>query len=325
MAHGRTARGENSLSFEWTETSTALKFRIGELSVVSVPFRCLALRAHFTKLGTDPMQPRPPFERFASGIEVAMMRSHPIGEPLPLLSRLPDAIRYVPAQYPRYYTDLQQPFDAYLKGFSAKSRSTLLRKVRKFAAASGGAIDWREFKDADEMPEFHRQAREVSRKTYQERLLDEGLPESAQFLQGACEAAASGKARGYILYLHGKPIAYIFCPIAEGTLFYEYVGYDPDAQHLSPGTVLQYVVLERLMSQGGCRMFDFTEGQSQHKQLFATHQVLCANIFYFRPTLRNRLLLRLHAFTDSLSGRAAAMLERLGLKARVKKLLRAAA
>jgi hypothetical protein len=53
--------------------------------------------------------------------------------------------------------------------------------------------------------------------------------------------------------------------------------------------------------------------------------VLCANIFYFRPTLRNRLLLRLHAFTDSLSGRAAAMLERLGLKARVKELLRAAA
>jgi CelD/BcsL family acetyltransferase involved in cellulose biosynthesis len=313
------------LTFEWTETQTELTFRVGERSIFSVPFRCLALTAHFTQLGTDPMQPRPPFERFGSGVDVAMMRSHPIREPLPVLSRLPEAIRYVPAQYPRYYTDLQQPFDAYLKRFSAKSRSTLLRKVRKFATASGGAIEWREFRNADEMPEFYDQARRISKKTYQERLLDAGLPDDADFLRAACEAAAKGEARGYLLYLQGKPIAYIFCSVADGAVSYDYVGYDPEFHQLSPGTVLQHLVLETLMSQGGCKMFDFTEGASQHKEFFATHHVLCANIFYFRPTLRNRLLLSLHAFSDSLSTRAGALLDRMGLKARIKKLLRAAA
>lgn len=280
---------------------------------------------HFTSLGRDPMQPRPPFERFASGIEVAMMRSHPIEEKLPLLTRLPEAIRYVPSQYLHYYTNLEVSFDAYLKGFSAKSRSTLLRKVRKFAEASGGSTHWREFALANDMQEFYSLAREVSRKTYQERLLDAGLPEDPQFLSNAREMAANGKARGYILYLDGRPIAYLFCPIVEGALFYEYVGYDPECRHLSPGTVLQYLVLEKLMSQGGCRIFDFTEGQSQHKAFFSTHSVLCANIFYFRPTVRNRILLSLHAFTDSFSDKAAALLDRLGLKARIKKLLRAAA
>jgi hypothetical protein len=325
LADCRATGQESSLTFEWAETSTSLKFRLGELTLFSVDFPCLALMAHFTRLGCDPMQPRPPFERFSSGIEVAMMRAHPIENELPLLSRLPEAIRYVPSQYRHYYTNLEMPFADYLKGFSAKSRSTLLRKVRKFADASGGSTDWREFTLAREMQEFYTQAREISRKTYQERLLDAGLPEDPPFLHDACEMAASGRARGYILYLDGKPISYIFCPIVEGAMLYAYVGYDPQCQHLSPGTVLQYLVLEKLMSQGGCRIFDFTEGQSQHKEFFSTHSVLCANIFYFRPSLRNHTLLSLHAFTDSFSSKAAALLDRLGLKARIKKLLRAAA
>jgi len=312
------------LTFEWTETSTSLKFRLGELTLFSVHFPCLALMTQFTSLGCDPMHPRPPFERFASGIEVAMMRSHPIKEKLPLITPLPEAIRYVPSQYLHYYTNLEAPFDAYLKKFSPKSRSTLLRKVRKFADASGGITNWREFTLADEMQEFYSQAREVSRKTYQERLLDAGLPEDPQFLRNAREMAANGNARGYILYLDGRPIAYIFCPIVEGAVLYEYVGYDPECQHLSPGTVLQYLVLEKLMSQGGCKIFDFTEGQGPHKEFFSTHNVLCADIFYFRPTVRNRILLSLHALTDSLSDKAAALLDRLGLKARIKTFIRKA-
>jgi hypothetical protein len=310
---------------EWTETSTLLKFRIGELTLFSVRFPCLALMTHFTNLGCNPMRPRPPFERFGSGMEVVMMQSHPIEEALPLLTRLPEAIRYVPSQYRNYYTNLEGPFDAYLKRFSAKSRSTLQRKVRRFADASGGTINWREFALAAEMEEFHALARGISMRTYQERLLDAGLPEDPQFLRSVREMAAQGKARGYILFLDEQSIAYMFCPIVETVLIYQYVGYDPEYRHLSPGMVLQYLVLEKLMSQGGIAMFDFTEGEGQHKQLFATDSVLCANIFYFRPTLRNRILLHLHAFIGSFSDKAAALLDRVGLKTRIKKLLRAAA
>ncbi len=313
------------MTFEWAETTTSLKFRIGELTLFSVRLPCVALTAHFTKLGCDPIHPRPPFERFSSGIEVALMRSHPIDKELPPLARLPEAIRYAPSQYMHCYTSLEGSFEDYLKGFSAKSRSTLLRKVRRFAEASGGSTDWREFILASDIQEFHRLAREVSSKTYQERLLDAGLPDDPAFLRNICGMAAARKARGYILFLARKPVAYIFCPVIDGALLYQYVGYDPIYRHLSPGTVLQYLVLERLMSQGGCRMFDFTEGQSQHKEFFATHRVLCADIYYFRPNLRNWLLLRLHASLEWFSQRTGALLERYGLKDRIKKFIRSKA
>lgn len=309
----------------WTETTVSLRFRVGEVTLLSPRFRCLALNTHFTRLGTDPLDPPPPFDRFATGVEVALVRSHPVAEKLERLERLPAAIRYVPAQYRRYYTTLDGPFDAYLKGFSSKSRSTLQRKVRKFAEASGGATSWREFALAEEMPEFHALAREVSKKTYQERLLDAGLPDTPEFVRTMEQMAAAGNARGYILYLEAKPVAYIFCPIQSGVLLYEYVGYDPERNNLSPGTVLQYLVLEKLMSQGGYTMFDYTEGEGPHKEFFSTGNVLCADIYYFRPTLRNRLLLSLHGHTDAFSDKAAALLDRLGLKARIKKLLRSAA
>ena len=312
------------MTSEWVETSTALKFRLGELTLFSVRLPCLALTTHFTHLGSDPLQPRPPFERLASGIEAAVIRSHPIKAALPRLSLLPEAIRYVPAQYLRYYTNLDGTFDAYLKGFSSKSRSTLQRKIRKFAEVSGGRVSWRQFTLAGEMQEFHGLARAVSRNTYQERLLHAGLPDDPGFVRTSQEKAAAGTARGYILFLGPKPVAYLFCPIVERVLLYEYVGYDPEYQHLSPGTVLQYLVLERIMTEGGFTMFDFTEGEGQHKEFFSTHSVRCADLYYFRPTMRNRLLLSLHAYTDALSDGAVALLHRLGLKTRIKKLLRAA-
>lgn len=272
------------------------------------------------------MHPPPPIDRLVGGLEVALVRSHPVAAKLPRITRLPGAIRYVPAQYLRYYTRLDEPFEAYLKKFSSKSRSTLQRKVRKFAQASGGTIAWREFTATEEMAEFHGLARQVSSKTYQERLLDAGLPAGSEFLRMMQEMASAGNARGYILYLSAKPAAYIFCPITEGALLYQYVGYDPDYHNLSPGTVLQYLVFEKLMSQqDGIALFDFTEGEGQHKEFFSTDGVLCADLYYFRPTVRNRLLLSLHACTDSFSGKAASLLNRLGLKARIKRLLRGVA
>jgi CelD/BcsL family acetyltransferase involved in cellulose biosynthesis len=313
------------LTVPWIETSTSLKFRLGEITLFSVDFPCLALQAHFTTLTSEPMDASPPFESFSRGVEALMMQGHPIKEALPVLTRLASAIRYVPSQYRNHYTNLRMPFEVYLKQLSGKSRSTLVRKVRKFAELSGGTIAWREFARPDELQQFHAFARDISRKTYQERLLDAGLPEDAEFVAHIQKLAETGQMRGYVLFLHGKPVAYISCPIVQGVLLYQHVGYDPEYRDISPGTVLQYIVLERLMSEGTHTMFDFTEGEGQHKKLFATDSLLCANIFYFRPTLRNRMLLRLHVWMGAFSEKGGNLLDRLGLKARIKRLLRASA
>ncbi len=90
----------------------------------------------------------------------------------------------------------------------------------------------------------------------------------------------------------------------------------------SVGTVLQWLALESLFEENEFRFFDFTEGQSEHKKLFATHSVQCANVFFLRSNLRNKFLLHSQKAFDDFSKSIGDMLHHLGIKTMVKKLIR---
>ena len=91
---------------------------------------------------------------------------------------------------------------------------------------------------------------------------------------------------------------------------------------MSVGTVLQWLAIEQLFDEACFRYFDFTEGQSDHKRLFATHQQQCANVFLVKDTLRNTMLIHGHRLMDQFSKWLGTTLERFGIKARIKRLLR---
>jgi hypothetical protein len=158
-----------------------LRYQLGEVPLFSVGFELCVLSTHFTRLGKSPEDTREAVEASAAKGDGILLRSHPIPEKLPRIGRARNRLRYVPSQYERRYIDLDGTFDEYLKRFSSKSRSTLRRKVRKFAKLCGGEPTWRTYRTPKEMEEFYRLAREVSRRTYQERLLDAGLPETDEF------------------------------------------------------------------------------------------------------------------------------------------------
>jgi CelD/BcsL family acetyltransferase involved in cellulose biosynthesis len=137
--------------------------------------------------------------------------------------------------------------------------------------------------------EFYRSARAVSALTYQERLLRSGLPEGEQALAAMRDLAARDAMRGWILFLEGKPVAYLYAPAEGATLIYAHLGYDPEFADLSPGTVLQFEAMRQLMGEGRFRLFDFTEGEGQHKRLFSTGEVECADLLLLKATPANLL------------------------------------
>ena len=251
-----------------------------------------------------------------------MYAAYPIAERVPTLRIYSGRLVYAPRQYPLYAVDLTIGFEDYLAKFSSKSRSTLRRKIRKFAEKSGGTIDWRQYQTPAEMEEFYRLARALSAQTYQERRLDAGLPESAVFRQGMVGRAAEGRARGYLLFLDGKAVSYIYCPIDDGVLSYEHVGYDAATADLSPGTVLQWQVLEALFKEKRHRLFDFTQGEGDHKRFFSTESRQCANIVVLPPSLRGWSIVLIQFALDQLSNRAARVLDRVGLKRAIRRVLR---
>jgi CelD/BcsL family acetyltransferase involved in cellulose biosynthesis len=305
----------------WEPVQFSLAYRIGEFTLFRKRFSALTLRTHFLDLTDDPDEPRPPFERLGTDVEAIVTRSHPLRLALPVLTAKDGLLRYVFARYTRYHTDLAGGFDRYLTKFSAKSRSTLRRKVKRFAELGNGG-EMRAYRRPDEMEEFHGRARDVSARTYQEKLLDAGIPGDAGFLSELKELAASDAVRGYVLFLGGNAIAYLCCLSTSSILLYTYLGYDPRHADLSPGTVLQYLAFQSLFEEKRFRLFDFTEGQGEHKKFFATHETSCADICYFRDTVSARFWIGLHRAFDRASITAGAVLDTLGLKARLKRLFR---
>jgi len=294
-----------------------LPMRLGELTLGGANLRMSVDNTHFLQNRA----PRIPAADQVDG-DGHLVRSCPVDTPLPRLSFAGGYLRYVPRQYLRHYIDLTMGWEAYQQQFSGKTRQTLRRKVRKFAKVSGGELDWRCYRSPEEVDRFHELAREVSRQTYQERLLDAGLPDSEAFLSLSRQRAEKDQLRAYLLFFHGEPVAYLYCPAHDQVLLYSFLGYRPDVAHLSPGTVLQWLVLESLFAEGRFQVFDFCAGDSPHKAHFGSAHQYCADLYYIRRRPRPLVVGLSHAALDSVSGLAAGALERLGVKQRIKRLLR---
>lgn len=307
---------------KWQCRSVPFKFQLGDLTLFSISITLQMRADELTDNTAAVASPGVPDDALASGSEGFVIRGLPVQGPLQVLSRIDGYLRYVPRQYQHCHIDLGQTFDEYQMKFSSKTRSTINRKIKKFAEHCGGALQWRMYKDPAEMREYFRLARQVSKLTYQERLLDSGLPDSEDFLAEAESWASADRVRAYILFDGDRPVSYLYCPVTEGVLSYSYVGYDPEYMDKSVGLVLQWMAVQQLFEEGKFRYFDFTEGSSDHKRLFSTHQRHCANIYFVRRSLRNAAIIHAHAVMDRLSAWIGNVLTRFGLKARLKRVLR---
>lgn len=188
-------------------------------------------------------------------------------------------------RYHRYSVDLAAGEVAWWAGLSANARAQLRRKEKRVAAAAG---EVRAYRTAAEIAAFHPLARAVSARTYQERLLDAGLPADPAALLAR---AAADEVRAWLLFVDGAAVAYLCCTAQGRALRYDHVGHDPAASQLAPGTVLQAAALRDLFAQTRWTRFDFTEGEGQHKRQLATDGVACVDLLLLRPTPANRALL----------------------------------
>ncbi len=298
-----------------------LNFQLGEWRISSVSRRLAVFECTDRSLASVSFDALPPL----ADAEGYLIR----GLPAPLdarhTSKRPGWFQRVFREYPRHLVDLTTGYDAYLAKFSGKTRSTLKRKSRKFQELSGGRLQWKEYRTPDELAAFFPLAHEVSAKTYQERLLGAGLPDTAAFRDAALAQAACNAIRAYILFLDARPVSYLYLPVEDGRVIYAYLGYDPAVAEHSPGTVLQLLAMERLFAEPGLTVFDFTEGAGQHKQLFATHSEQCADVLILKRKMSTIALAYAHAgFAQAETG-LSRVLEALGLKRRMKMLLRALA
>jgi len=262
-----------------------LKFQAGARTLLSVNRRLIRYTCDLAMA----LEASPPVLAPLKGADGYMLRSLPQS----LLEGMDrsNLLMHVRQNYTRYFADFSAGFEAYMANFSGKTRATLKRKVKRFCDDAAGQPEARMYRTREEIVEFARLAIPLSQNSYQHRLLGAGLPADAASQNEMHTLAAADQLRAFLLFKQGRPVAYLYLPVAAGTLIYAYLGYDPAEAKLSPGTVLQHEAIRLLTEEGRYTILDFTEGDGEHKRLFATGGIACADVLMLRSTLANRLLL----------------------------------
>ncbi|MBO9621340.1 MAG: GNAT family N-acetyltransferase [Sphingomonas sp.] len=298
---------------------TALKFEVGARTLVAVQRSLQRVPLSLADARSGALPELPPLAREAHGYSITSL-------PEPLVA---DAIKasggmlpFVRQRYTRHYIDFTTGFEAWFAGLSSSARQGLRRKARKIAAECGGELDVRAFRTPAELETFHDVARRISLRTYQERLLGSGLPDTPEFIAEMLTLASAGGVRAWLLYIAGEPAAYLYCPAEGDTLLYAYVGHDPAFDDWSPGAVLQLQALQELFDEGRFAHFDFTEGEGQHKRQLASGGVACVDLLLLRPSLANRVTMAALAGFNRLVAEAKRAVQGAGLGGWAKKLRR---
>ena len=302
---------------EWVEAHVRFRYSLSDVRLLTISRRAKTATAPFAE--SVPELPEP--TDFPPGSDLYHVRNVPLSTEVPRITIANGWIRYAVNQSRCYYADLTTTFETYLESLSGKTRSTLKRKVKKFPARNG-AIDFRMYSKPDEMIEYHRFAREVAEHSYQEKLFGGGLPASQEFRDQMLLLAKQQRVLGFLLFLDGKPVSYLYLPESDGVLEYAFLGYDQEFSSLSPGTVLLYLAMEEVFRQGRFRQFSFGYGMNQTKEVFCTSNYLRADFYYARMTPKNTALIYSHLAMDSFSAACGRLLDQLGLRQRIKKFLR---
>lgn len=311
------ASGEEPL---WALETESLYLMLGGRTLKTLEFPALVLTTPFTRLNSGIEQAGPPWNDLPRGVDVAVVPALPAESRPPALAVLPSLIRYVPKYSPRYFVDLSGSFEEYLAKLGQNARHNLRRRIKRFTEFSGGEIQWKAFRAPEEMSAFHSLAGAVAENSWQKRTGGRLFPQVVS-LDQLTSLAAAGRVRAYALYHQERPVAFSYCVGQHENLVYTMIGYDEAYAQWSPGNVLYYLFMKSLFEENRYQHLDFTDGILAYKDFIKTDSIPCARVLYFRRTLKHRLIIAADLGLMRISTASGRLLNSLGLKARLKKLI----
>jgi hypothetical protein len=263
----------------WEVRPEILDFRLGRFRLGEVKLKAFTLVSN--PFVVDAELAIPMAQAAAQDCRAVVISAMPIGRRFATMCFDRGALRYAARYGDRYVVDLQGSFAEYNGKFSKKSRGNLQRAAKKFAKGTDSVAPILEFRSPSEIIAFRDIAVAISRASYKS---DRGLgfQEDESFARQIELDAVAGRVRGYVLMSGGQPAAYVFCRIDHDVIVYKHIGYDERFAQSSPGTVLLYLILQRLFTQREFRLLDFDGTEYYpYKEFFATRAVSCARLFWF--------------------------------------------
>jgi hypothetical protein len=229
--------------------------------------------------------------------DVLRLNAVPTASPLwQYLHESPDIRRhyytYVP-HGPRscHTTQLPATFEDYLERYSRKKRYNLARQLRLLREHGNGSLELKRIDSMEDVPALLEAIREL-RPHDEERTLDH---ETAEML------AANGWLHSYVLMCGGRP-----CSVAVGWRFrdkyaLQSIAYFPEFRHLSPGTSLNYLLIEDLIRDTSVTCIDYGYGEPVGSYRSTNVVVERGAVLLFRKSLVNRFRIATHSLFHALT------------------------
>lgn len=212
-------------------------------------------------------------------------------------------------------------FEQYLASMSKRSRKSVQYSQRKLHKSFDVALYC--CTGTEHIDHFLNDAILVSKKTYQWNLLGLGLRDKDALTRTLSKWHELGKLRCYLLYCDDSPVAFMLGYVYRNTYYYIDVGFDPDWTPHSVGSVLQIEVIQDIYRNvEGIEVFDFSTGYGEHKGRFGNAQRLEINALLLPKSWSTRGFVALYRGLSSISDSFVAILDKLGVKKRLKKLVR---
>jgi CelD/BcsL family acetyltransferase involved in cellulose biosynthesis len=309
-------------ALEWVPARRSLRFAFGGYCFHETWFEGLELLTHVTRITASLDETTAAIAPLLDRHAAVFVPSHPVRTKAPPLQFTRHFIRYTIETTRHYYIEFDRPFDQHMRRLPRTHRHEIERKLRRYLDASDGGIDLRCYATPRDARRFYELARALSVKTYQDRLLGLGLPDTDTFRAELRGHAERGTMRGYLLFDRGQPIAFGYCAGLGDCLRFVFTGYDPAAADRSPGIVLVHEMVRSVAAEGRFAILDFGPGEGQYKRLFATASVPCATIYFLRPSPGHLVRALAHRTCTGASDGCGNVADWLGVKAQLRRWLR---
>lgn len=309
----------------------ALAYCFGETTLFRIPVRRHAMQGEPVCVDSSSLTGLLKLLRETIGARgVVFFEGVPAGSPLANLLTSRDTMVYslfhvVPygPSYTRRLIELPEgaQFEDYLRTLGSESRKDVRRTRRNFSVKAGEAVTLACYTEMEQIEELAAALAEVSRKTYQYHLLGLGLENTAEQVAYLRKMAENRWLRAYILQIGDKPVAFQLGYHDRHTYYAHHVGYDPAISKLQPGIYLHTEVMADLMTAGIYR-FDFLAGDSLYKQRMSNASREERHYYLIPRGWPGTAYAYALIATNTLSEAIGSWLDKSGLKAHIKRMVR---
>jgi hypothetical protein len=215
-------------------------------------------------------------------------------------------------------------FEAYLNSLGKVTRKDLRRTLKKAEGASP-AFRLERYTSEGDVAAYLEIAAAVSAKTYQRRLLGEGVVNNDRQRANLLNAARTGRFLGHILFAGEEAIAFHLSYTDAARLYMIDGGYDPAWAKVQPGMLTFLFLLQDLERHNvPVTTLDYLYGGGAYKERTSNLKTRERHYYLIKRGLRGAMLASAMRSMDTVSSSLGALLERYQLKEFVKRQIRRA-